>query len=257
MPELLNVTHAELWELDEANPERTLPDSRVPVQFNPETLKLTYSNQLAPPNDPRGGDTGATTGASTDKRGTSGIQFSGKGSTKLSLQLWFDVTALPTAETPTSDVRRLTQKVAHFITPRPSLKDRSKLVPPALRFIWGTFRFEGVMDSFDESLEFFSADGQPLRANVSLSILQQTTQFAFQDLKSDRSAAGNGAVAPTPGTRPMVEAVAGQTLQQLAASLGRAGDWRAIAAANGIENPRLLTVGQLIDPFPSRIGGAR
>jgi nucleoid-associated protein YgaU len=36
-------------------------------------------------------------------------------------------------------------------------------------------------------------------------------------------------------------------LQGLAASQGRGEQWQAIAAANGIENPRLLQPGQLID----------
>ncbi|VVB89322.1 Uncharacterised protein [uncultured archaeon] len=48
----------------------------IDVQFNPQTLKLTYSNQLS------GGD----------KSGKSSKQFVGKGTTKLSLDLWFDVT---------------------------------------------------------------------------------------------------------------------------------------------------------------------
>jgi nucleoid-associated protein YgaU len=36
-------------------------------------------------------------------------------------------------------------------------------------------------------------------------------------------------------------------VQGMASGLGRANDWQSIAAANNIENPRLLQPGQLID----------
>ena len=38
----------------------------------------------------------------------------------------------------------------------------------------------------------------------------------------------------------------------MAASQGRGDDWQVIAAANGIENPRLLSAGQLIDMNATR-----
>ena len=56
---------------------------RVKVQFNPETLKVTFANQIVQPTGPG------------DQRGTPGRQYVGAGTTKLALQLWFDVTALP------------------------------------------------------------------------------------------------------------------------------------------------------------------
>ena len=39
----------------------------------------------------------------------------------------------------------------------------------------------------------------------------------------------------------------GSTLQALASTLGKGTNWQAIAEANGIENPRILQPGQLID----------
>ena len=46
----------------------------------------------------------------------------------------------------------------------------------------------------------------------------------------------------------MTLASSGSTLQGLAAAAGGTGvDWQGIAAANGIENPRQLVPGQLID----------
>ena len=65
-----------------------------------------------------------------------------------------------------------------------------------MRFQWGSFLFEGVMDSMDETLEFFSADGRPLRAKVSISITSQDIQF-----QSRRRPSSGGGV---PGTTPAV-----------------------------------------------------
>ncbi len=54
-------------------------------------------------------------------------------------------------------------------------------------------------------------------------------------------------VRPTrPGASPLAQAAAGSTLQGMADAAGK-GDWQSIAAANGIENPRLLAPGTLLD----------
>jgi hypothetical protein len=220
---------AELHEL-KANGTAVVPNSGVPVQFNPETLKVSYTNTLKQAEN-----------TSTNKNGTSAVQFLSQGTTKLSVQLWFDVTAvLPEAQAGVSDVRKLTQKIAYFMQAKPSDSDSKTIVPPAVRFLWGTFQFDGLMESMEESLEFFSPEGVPLRASVSISLMKQSIQFAFA---KGRSAAG----APPPGTAPLTPAPAGSSLPNLVASARGTADWHAVAQANGIENPRLLRPGQLID----------
>jgi hypothetical protein len=217
------------------------------VQFNPESLKVTFANQVVPPTNSGDTNTGASNRAQDQKESAS-LQFVGKGTTKLAVQLWFDVTApLPEGQPQTEDVRKMTQRVAYFITPKPSDKPqfRDKSVPPATRFRWGTFRFDGIVESRDKSLEFFSADGRPLRAGVSLSITQQSIQFAFND--DAKSLAPPGQRGPAPGTSPLSQAMSGDSVQSLAAGIGRPDDWQKIAAANNIENPRLLTPGLLIN----------
>src|SRR5437016_193238 len=74
---------AVLYELDARGKEKL--GSRVPVQFNPETLKVTFANQVVPPKSEGSGD----------QSDTSRIQYVGKGTSKLSVQLWFDVTSDP------------------------------------------------------------------------------------------------------------------------------------------------------------------
>jgi hypothetical protein len=237
----VKLVRAELRELMRDFSEELSGGKTVKVQFNPESLKVTFANQLVQPSS--GGD----------KSGTPTRQFVGAGTTKLALQLWFDVTALSSDQPNVTDVRRLTQEVAYFITPKEERDDKGEkqFVPPAVRFLWGSFQFDGMLDSLEESLEFFSPDGRPLRANMSLALSQQKiTVFAFGKATGDGS--GGPRVPRTPGQRPLTPAVAGSTLQGLADRQGR-GDWQSIATANGIENPRLLAPGQLID-VTARLG---
>src|SRR6267378_4428749 len=92
---------------------------KIPVQFNPETLKVSYANQVVPPTN------SGTPPAPADDRGSATMQFVGRGTTKLSVQLWFDVNAiLPTDKDGVSDVRVLTHDVVNLITPQDQGKDK-------------------------------------------------------------------------------------------------------------------------------------
>lgn len=210
---------------------------KVAVQFNPESLKVSFANSLV---QPEGGDQAA---------GTSGRQFVGAGTTKLALTLWFDVTAM--ASNPFDDVRRLTTEVIHFMTPAAIPGDAKKLMPPATRFSWGSFLFDGILEGLEETLEFFSPEGKPLRAQMSVTLGQQ--KILVSQFK------GDGRL-PTPGQAPLAPARQGDSLQQMAgrdgggvsasasAGLSAGGSsWKAVASANGIEDPLRLNSGQLID----------
>jgi hypothetical protein len=217
---------AELHEVDAEFKNEINKDKNCKVQFNPESLKVAFANQVATPS------------GAGDQKGTPARQFVGAGTTKLSLQLWFDVSApMPTGEQTETDVRKLTAKVAYFITPK---QEGDKFVPPAVRFIWGSFQFDGIMESLEESLEFFSSDGRPLRASVTVSLTQQKiTEFTFRPTTPGDS--------PSPGTRPLTQATDGSNVQKEADKQGKGDKWQDIAAANNIENPRMLQPGQLLD----------
>ena len=237
-----SITRARLVELDQNLKELPRGEGQeMTVQFNPDSLKLAFANQIQNNNPSAGGSGGAAPSSSGGDQasGTSGRQFVGAGTTKLSVQLWFDVGASSEGEA-VDDVRRLTQKVIYYITPKPLKTDATKFVPPGLRFAWGSFVFDGLVDSIEESIEFFSPEGKPLRASISMGMSQQTILVS----KFGDSARPPG-TPRGPGMSPLTAAAAGSTLQGLAAAAG--GDWQKIAAANGIENPRLLAPGQLID----------
>ncbi len=233
MPEPSKPVKAQLIELD-TNFNVKSGGKSVTVQFNPESLKVSFANQLVQADNAGAGD----------QSGPAARQFVGAGTTKLALQLWFDVgaQALEGANR-VLDVRELTKHVAYFITPK---ADGAKFIPPGLRFLWGSFQFDGFVDSLDESLEYFSDEGVPLRANVALAMSQQRIQEFSGRQGSPPPSAGGISGLPA-GTNPLVQATRGATVQSIADSIGKGGDWQDLAQANGIENPRLLSPGQLID----------
>jgi hypothetical protein len=225
-----DLAKAELRQLtpDFKDVDKNAKDKAVVVQFNPETLKVSYQNQIQ---TPEGGG---------DKRGSQSQLFVGAGTTKLTCTLWFDVTAPQTKQpvdgwSDVDDVRKLTQRVSYFITPKQDPKDEKKFVPPAVRFLWGSFQFDGIMESVEESLEFFSPEGKPLRASMSIAMTQQKIIiFPPKDLGKT----------PTkkPGTTPTTPVPQGSSVQKVAGQ-----NWQPVAAQNGIENPRLPPAGARLD----------
>ncbi len=212
------------WKDKDPKPVPGNAENTVEVQFNPETLTITYSNQKA------GGD----------QKGGSAMQFVGQGTTKLTLEIWFDVTVLQKkgdAE-PVKDVRKLTQKLNFFIKQDPKVVKDKKFKAPGVQFLWGSFLFNGVMDSLTEKLEYFSEDGKPLRAMLSISLSNQEIEFEFNPDAKDGE---------TAGTRPFQSANQGSSMADQAAAAGNGKDWKDMAGANGIENPRDLAGGTLID----------
>lgn len=237
MPQPPNVAKAELTELWPDSSNKLVargvngrPVHTVKVQFNPQTLKTTYSNQ----------------NANTDK-GNSPVQFVGKGTTKLTMELWFDAarTDHPGAADANGDVRNLTDRIKYFITPQQYDPGKADLAPPGVQLRWGSLLFTGVMDSMDETIELFSEDGVPLRASVSVSIAQQEISIRPPEPFTPMARAGGAAA----GTQPLQAARSGESVQQMAARAGTT-DWQRIAAANGIENPRLVPPGTLVNLAP-------
>jgi hypothetical protein len=229
MSQTPNLVKAELREIewtDNQEVREINADKTVTVQFNPETMKVNYSVQSS------GGD----------QRGGSASQFAGAGTTKLSLDLWFDAT-VPLADgsmQEEGDVRRLTEKVVYFVTPQ---QRDEEWIPPGVRFVWGSFLFDGRMDSLNETMDLFSEDGRPLRAQVSIGITSQKIQFEFGEQGPPGAAGGSG----TPGTKPLAQVRDGDTLQSLA---GR--NWQSAARANDIENPRRVSPGTMLNLNPDR-----
>jgi hypothetical protein len=214
---MAKLEKARLQELD-ATLENEVGDPVI-VQFNPDTLKVAYANQVKQPE------------GAGDQRGGPSQLFVGAGTTKMTCQLWFDAGS-PTSDDAGStvgDVRLLTTKVSFFITPKKQ-QGKDQFVPPGVRFLWGSFQFDGIMESVEESLELFSPEGKPLRASVSIALSQQKI-LVFPPVPA------NGK--PMPGTKLTTPVPSGKSVQQVAGK-----DWQSTAQNSGIENPRRPPPGQ-------------
>lgn len=184
----------------------------IEVQFNPEKLDITLSNSFK------------------ESSGDSPTQLVDKATAKLKLELQFDTTDTGL------DVRQKTDKVAGFLRPLSTtmeVENGEPLPPPkVVEFDWGAILFQGYMDSYSETLEFFSHDGVPLRAKVSISLTQQNRSFDPRQKKDstgkDSGPFSNDAVSNDPFASGAVE----QNVTPGAPIDNAAG------AANGVENPR-------------------
>lgn len=172
------------------------------VHFNPLSLQYTVENTLE------------------EGSGTAKKQFVSKSTGKLTMDLVFDSTH--TGE----DVRATTEQIAQFMQPG------SDKVPPVVLFEWGTYTFQGMVDSFKETLDFFAPGGIPLRSSVSLSMSQQDKVFAPGNHAPPVDTQGNPDAFDFPAAPSQEDATS------LATKAGDARGGRAIAAANGLDSMR-------------------
>jgi hypothetical protein len=176
------------------------------VRFNPASLKVSLTNKLQDEEEGGNGQARQATRVST---------------TKLETELVFDSTE------DGSDVRDLSGGVkALAIAPE---GDHPR--PPQVEFRWGRFSFTGCIESLNETLDFWSAEGVPLRS---------TLQVTMQGLRLDSTAEG----APDAATLAPV-AAGGTGATGAATQAGAPNAGRAVAAANGMEDMRMAAGGSV------------
>ena len=183
-------------------------DTAFPVKFNPTTLKVTLSNKLQDEESGAGG--GAPGGQARQSTRVT--------TTKLDLELLFDSTD------DGSDVRGQSGQVRALAIAPEGEHPR----PPTVNFRWGRFAFTGVIESFNESLDFWSSEGVPLRSTVTLSLQGTKLDDVAPDGPAQAQTQVRAGGAGTTGT---------------ATSLGDPNAGRLIAAANGIEDMRMAAGG--------------
>lgn len=110
--------------------------------------------------------------------------------------------------------------------------------PPHCKLSWGKFHiFSGVLTSINTNFTMFMPNGMPVRARVSCSFIEHVS-VAFAVRRRELHSAD---VAKTRTVRR------NDTLQSLAAEeYNDATQWRLIAKANGIVNPRDLQPGMVL-----------
>lgn len=191
----------------------------VEFQFNPNQLELSrsaswYAQRAV------GFDRGAQQ------------EFSGADPASLSVEVFLDASATPTSP----QVRKKVEQLLSCCEVDPQSLPTNRPSPPWVRFSWGGFstvQFTAYVESVSAAYSLFSPTGEPLRATCRLSLKEIPTPAKGQN--------------PTSGAltaQRVHRVVAGDSLPSLAwREYGNATRWRAIAEANGIDDPMRLRPG--------------
>jgi hypothetical protein len=203
---------AKLYKVNQAAPSQEpgvgSPDA-VLVQFNPTALSYSVQNTL----EKKGRDANAK-------------QFVSQTTAKLEFDLVFDSTH------DGGDVRAETDRIKQFLNPGDKSSNKSQ-APALIGFRWGTFVFKGIVESFKENLDFFSAEGVPLRSTLKIGLASQDPKDVFAALPP-----GHPDAAAAAGSGVSLAPVGGRGTSGMAAQGGNADAGRALAAANGFESMR-------------------
>lgn len=147
----------------------------------------------------------------------------------LKLDLFFD-----TYEK-TEDVRDYTKKVTQLLD-----IDSDSHAPPVCQFIWGKLKFKAVVDSISQNFTMFLDSGIPVRAKLTVSFTEYQT-ITEQLQNPPRHSADK--------TKSYIMTQADSIWLLANKAYADPGQWRVIAEANEIDNPRLLIPGmELIIP---------
>jgi hypothetical protein len=169
-------------------------------------------------------------------------QFGGGSPRELTLNLLLDASLLGK----TQHVRGVTDELFKMMeVPAGSSGGSSQAAPPFITFTWGSeTTFKSVCTSLTVAFKLFRPNGDPIRADVKMTLKQA---------EAASTASSNGA---NRGTNPTTRANAGHgvhtvkdgdSLPSIAyEAYGDATSWRAIADANGIENPLHLRRGRTL-----------
>lgn len=160
--------------------------------------------------------------------------FGGGQPSELTLNLLFDATLL----TPKMSVKDAAKKL--FDAMKASKNEggaKNKTRPPTLTFTWGGFSFEGVAKSLNVTYQLFRPDGEPIRADVKLALMQWDVEGPAGQNPTTRSSGALGAHIVRDG----------DSLASIAQRVyGDPTHWRQIAEANGIDDPLKLRSGQAL-----------
>jgi nucleoid-associated protein YgaU len=193
---------------------------RAEVIFNPAEYSLDKANQFA---------SAALPGLSNPI-----FSFVNGDADTLTMELFFDTFTNKGG----ADVRIDTNRIARLLEIDPELH-----APPPVRFVWGPLSFKAIIERLSQRFTMFRDDGVPVRATLNVTFKEYKTIAEQLSEKPNQS---------SDWTKRRVIAE-GDRLDLIAAvEYGDAGEWRRIADANDLDNPRLLTPGQEIRLPPSR-----
>jgi nucleoid-associated protein YgaU len=210
---------------------KMMPAEMVTFDFNPDQITVNRSassNSNPSPSGPKGS--------------TPSI-FRGAQPTSLKFETWFEG----------SDVKGRAEQLLDWCEPGGGMLGKAagaamgaltggrmnlaaKL--PVLIFTWGPFLMECVLTSVGVVYERFDSSGEPTRGKVSVTVKEEPSLLAM--LPTNPTSGG------PPGRKRHV-VTQGESLPLIAArTYGHPGLWRAVADANGIDDPFRTTPGRVL-----------
>jgi hypothetical protein len=198
--------------LEKAKLQNTDKQTTLEALFNPKEYSVQKSVQWEPHKAP---------GLDSPEQ-----EFTSGNPAVLSVELFFD-----TYEEKKS-VKEFTDQLMEM-----ALVDADKHRPPSVQFTWGDFTFEGYVEHLTLRYTMFLSDGKPCRATANLSIKENKT--AKEQLeKNPRN---------SPDHTKLRTLKVGETLALLAhEEYDDPAEWRRIADANGIVDPKDVKPGTVL-----------
>jgi hypothetical protein len=135
-----------------------------------------------------------------------------------------------------ADVVKTCNQILDWTNPSTTTAGTANPTIPQLTFRWGPLSYTVFLTNANVTYERFAPGGKPIRAKVGLTFIVNPP---LPTLTNPTSGGIHG--------RRSHRLVAGENLQHVAmANYGRPGAWRALAAANGIEDPLAIRPGTVI-----------
>lgn len=194
--------------------------ARAPIddftfQFNPKEFTVTKSAKWT--GDPQAGNTQTTM-----------PQYGGAEPQAMNLEIFLD------SETSGGDITAEIEKLFQCCTPLPQSLNQNQPSPPLVVFGWGTkISFTAYVKKVSAKYTLFKPNGTPIRAVCTIDVQEVPSEAERQNPTSGGDAG-----------RRTHTVVAGDSLPSVAnREYGVPGLWRAIAEANGIDDPFRLASG--------------
>jgi hypothetical protein len=137
-----------------------------------------------------------------------------------------------------ADVRDETNKIARLLEIDPEIH-----APPPVCFVWGGLRFNAIIERLTQRFTMFRENGIPVRATLNVTFKEYKT-IAEQLSKPPKQS--------SEWSKRRVLADKDRLSLIAAIEYGDPAEWRKIAVANDIDNPRLLESGREIRLPPLR-----
>jgi Contractile injection system tube protein/LysM domain len=209
----MGLTKAQLYNADTGR-------KVVDCHFNPDEISISKSNKWEP--------------AQSSGSSLPDVHFQGEGARSLTLTLLFDSYEQRT------DVRQTTRLVQALMdAPEQRNASSRHTRPPHVMFRWGSFEtFPAVITQLSQKFTLFMNTGMPVRATLSLT-LQEVPQQSVKNQSRGQNPTSRAA-----GAQRVRTVQPGDTLDLIAhEELGDPTQWRRVAEANHLDDPRRLRSG--------------